>query len=151
AQIADTQFRIIESLNTIHNKLETLGAPVQPPESSSQSLNDINSKIATMASSLHAMESVVQGLVDHIVKQGGVANHPSDITRILKEELQTLNSKMEDMDSRQSFNHRLTQNRLVNSTSWVSYIVFLILFQIVGVSAYTWFKKRQEYKEKKFL
>ncbi|KAF9342656.1 hypothetical protein BGX26_007082 [Mortierella sp. AD094] len=87
-----------------------------------------------MAASLHAMESVVQGLVDHIVKQGGVSNSPNDITKVLKEELHNLNLKMEDMDTRQSFNHRLTQNRL-----------------IVGMSAYTWYKKRQEYNEKKFL
>ncbi|KAF9109515.1 hypothetical protein BGX27_007544 [Mortierella sp. AM989] len=151
AQVADTQFRIIESLNTIHNKLESLGAPMQPPESSLQSLNDINAKINSMSKSLHAMESVVQGLVDHIVKQGGVGHSPTDITKVLKEELQNLNLKMEDMDSRQSFNHRLTQNRLVSSTSWVSYVVFLILFQIVAVSAYTWYKKKQEYNEKKFL
>ncbi|KAF8939496.1 legume-like lectin family-domain-containing protein [Dissophora ornata] len=150
ARVGDTQFRIIESLNTIHNKLESLGAPMQPPESTAQSLEEISVKINSMAASLHAMESVVQGLVDHIMKQRGVADTP-DITKVLKEELYNLNAKMEDMDSRQSFQHRLTQNRLVNSTSWVSYIVFLILIQIVGVSAYTWYKKRLEMNEKKFL
>ncbi|KAF9375665.1 hypothetical protein BGX21_003729, partial [Mortierella sp. AD011] len=151
AVVTDTQFRIIESLNNIHNKLENLGAPMQPPEATSQSLNEINAKIAQMASSLHAMESVVQGLVDHIVKQGGATSTPNDIAKVLREEMRSLNLKMEDMDSRQSLNHRLTQNRLVNSTSWVSYIVYLILFQIVGMSAYTWYKKRQEYNEKKFI
>ncbi|KAI1301126.1 hypothetical protein EDD11_005798 [Mortierella claussenii] len=150
--VGDTQFQIIESLNTIHNKLETLGAPMQPPESTSQSLSEINAKINTMAASLHAMESVVQGLVDHIRQQGGIGSASSpDITKVLKEELSNLNAKMEDMDTRQSFQHRLTQNRLVNSTSWVSYVVFLILLQIVAVSAYTWYKKRLEINEKKFL
>ncbi|KAK3836622.1 MAG: legume-like lectin family-domain-containing protein [Linnemannia elongata] len=150
ATVGDTQYRIIESLNSIHNKLETLGAPMQPPESSAKSLEDINHKINSMAASLHAMESVVQGLVDHIMAQGGIASGP-DISKVLKEELSNLNAKMEDMDSRQSFQHRLTQNRLVNSTSWVSYVVFLILVQVVAVSAYTWYKKRLEMNEKKFL
>ncbi|KAG0358373.1 legume-like lectin family-domain-containing protein [Gamsiella multidivaricata] len=150
ATVSDTQYRIIESLNTIHNKLESLGAPVQPPESTSRSLEEISVKINSMAASLHAMEKVVQGLVGHIVQQGGVANE-QDISKVLKEELHSLNAKMEDMDTRQSFQHRLTQNRLVNSTSWVSYVVFLILVQIVGVSAYTWYRKRVEINEKKFL
>ncbi|KAF8932457.1 hypothetical protein BGZ47_011371 [Haplosporangium gracile] len=150
ATVGDTQYRIIESLNSIHNKLETLGAPMQPPESSAKSLEDINRKINSMVASLHAMESVVQGLVDHIMAQGGIVSGP-DISKVLKEELSNLNAKMEDMDSRQSFQHRLTQNRLVNSTSWVSYVVFLILVQIVAVSAYTWYKKRIEMSEKKFL
>ncbi|KAI8601954.1 legume-like lectin family-domain-containing protein [Dissophora ornata] len=97
ATVADTQFRIIESLNTIHNKLESLGAPMQPPESTAESLSDINQKINSMASSLQAMESVVQGLVDHIMKQGGMRDTP-DITKVLKEELRHLNNKMEDMD-----------------------------------------------------
>jgi hypothetical protein len=123
---------------------------MQPPESTSKSLGEINAKINSLAASLHAMESVVQGLVDHIMQQGGVANTP-DITKVLKEELHNINAKMEDMDTRQSFQHRLTQNRLVNSTSWVSYVVFLILLQIVGVSAYTCYKKRLEINEKKFL
>ncbi|KAG0301907.1 hypothetical protein BGZ98_007958 [Dissophora globulifera] len=150
AEVTETQFRIIESLNTIHNKLESLGAPVQPPESTAKSLEEINAQINAMAASMHAMESVVQGLVDHVIKQGGIQSTP-DITKVLKEELHNLNAKMEDMDTRQSFQHRLTQNRLVSSTSWVSYVVFLILAQIVGVSAYTWYKKRIEYNEKKFL
>ncbi|KAG0288589.1 hypothetical protein BGZ96_007686 [Linnemannia gamsii] len=150
ATVGDTQYRIIESLNSIHNKLETLGAPMQPPESSQKSLEDINHKINSMAASLHAMESVVQGLVDHIMAQGGIASQP-DISKVLKEELSNLNAKMEDMDTRQSFQHRLTQNRLLNSTSWVSYVVFLILVQVVAVSAYTWYKKRLEMNEKKFL
>ncbi|KAF9408102.1 hypothetical protein BGZ94_002447 [Podila epigama] len=149
--VSDTQFRIIESLNNIHNKLETLGAPAQPPESTAKSLEDINHKITSMVASLHAMESVVQGLVDHIMQQGGIRDSPNDISKVLKEELHNLNVKMEDMDSRQSFQHRLTQNRLVNSTSWMSYVVFLILAQVVGVSAYTWYKKRVEMNEKKFL
>ncbi|KAF9008598.1 hypothetical protein BGZ52_007961, partial [Haplosporangium bisporale] len=96
------------------------------------------------------MESVVQGLVDHIMQQGGISGSPSDITKVLKEELHNLNAKMEDMDTRQSFQHRLTQNRLVNSTSWMSYVVFLILVQVVAVSVYTWYKKRVEMNEKKF-
>jgi Mg2+ and Co2+ transporter CorA len=150
ATVGDTQFRIIESLNSIHNKLETLGAPMQPPESSQKSLEEINHKINSMAASLHAMESVVQGLVDHIMAQGGIASQP-DISKVLKEELSNLNAKMEDMDTRQNFQHRLTQNRLLNSTSWVSYVVFLILVQVVAVSAYTWYKKRLEMSEKKFL
>ncbi|KAF9329012.1 hypothetical protein BG006_007901 [Podila minutissima] len=149
--VGDTQFRIIESLNNIHNKLETLGAPTQPPESTAKSLEEINHKITSMAASLHAMENVVQGLVDHIMQQGGINGSPSDITKVLKEELHNLNAKMEDMDTRQSFQHRLTQNRLVNSTSWMSYVVFLILVQVVAVSVYTWYKKRVEMSEKKFL
>ncbi|KAG0206115.1 hypothetical protein BGX28_002368 [Mortierella sp. GBA30] len=151
ATVGDTQFRIIESLNNIHNKLESLGAPMQPPESTAKSLDEINQKLNSMAASLRAMENVIQGMVDHIMEQGGVKNFGPDITKVLKEELRNLNTKMEDMDSRQSFQHRLTQNRLVNSTSWVSYVVFLILAQIVGVSAYTWYKKRLEMNEKKFL
>ncbi|KAF9273366.1 hypothetical protein BGZ68_001574 [Mortierella alpina] len=152
ATVGDTQFRIIESLNTIHSKLESLGAPMQPPESTAASLEEISRKISSMAASLHAMESVVQGMVDHITKQGGVGSDLGpDITKVLKEELHNLNAKMEDMDSRQSFQHRITQNRLVSSTSWVSYVVFLILLQIVGVSVYTWYKKRLEMNEKKFL
>ncbi|KAF9923827.1 hypothetical protein FBU30_006111 [Linnemannia zychae] len=150
ATVGDTQYRIIESLNSIHNKLETLGAPMQPPESSQKSLEDINHKINSMAASLHAMESVVQGLVDHIMKQGGIASGP-DISKVLKEELRNLNAKMEDIDSRQSLQHRLTQTRLLNSTSWVTYVVFLILLQIIGVSVYTWYRKRLEMNEKKFL
>ncbi|KAF9569953.1 hypothetical protein EC968_002395 [Mortierella alpina] len=152
ATVSDTQFRIIESLNTIHSKLETLGAPMQPPESTSASLEEISRKISSMAASLHAMEAVVQGMVDHITKQGGMGGDLGpDITKVLKEELRNLNAKMEDMDSRQSFQHRITQNRLVSSTSWVSYVVFLILLQIVAVSVYTWYKKRVEMNEKKFL
>ncbi|KAF9577153.1 hypothetical protein BGW38_007824, partial [Lunasporangiospora selenospora] len=150
AMVAESQYRIIESLNTIHNKLEVLGAPVTPPESSSKSLEEINKKINRMAESLHAMENVVQGLVDHISKQGG-GGDMVDITKVLKEELRSLNLKMEDIDTRQSFQHRLTQNRLVKSTSWMSYVVFLILLQVVAVSAYTWYKKRVEMSEKKFL
>ncbi|KAG0334138.1 hypothetical protein BG004_000540 [Podila humilis] len=149
--VGDTQFRIIESLNNIHNKLETLGAPAQPPESTSKSLEEIKHKVASMADSLHAMEGVVQGLVDHIMQQGGIRDTPNDISKVLKEELRNLNAKMEDMDSRQSFQHRMTQNRLVNSTSWMSYVVFLILVQVVAVSVYTWYKKRVEMSEKKFL
>ncbi|KAG0200954.1 hypothetical protein BGX28_006108 [Mortierella sp. GBA30] len=150
ATVGDTQFRIIESLNTIHNKLESLGAPMQPPESTARSLDEINRKINSMASSLHAMESVVQGMVDHIMKQGGTKDTP-DISKVLKEELHNLKVKMEDMDSRQSFQHRMTQNRLVNSTSWVSYVVFLIVVQVVALSAYAWYKKRVEMSEKKFI
>ncbi|KAF9183535.1 hypothetical protein BGZ51_003990 [Haplosporangium sp. Z 767] len=150
AAVSDTQHRIIESLNTIHNKLESLGAPMQPPESTSRSLSEINQKLSTMAQSLQAMENVVQGLVEHIMKQGGVRDSP-DISKVLKEELRNLNNKMEDMDHRQSFQHRMTQNRLVSSTSWVSYIVFLIVVQVVAVSAYTWYKKRIEMNEKKFI
>ncbi|KAG0094048.1 hypothetical protein BGZ92_009256 [Podila epicladia] len=150
ATVGNTQFRIIESLNTIHNKLESLGAPAQPPESTTKSLEEINHKIQRMAASLHAMESVVQGLVDHIMNQGGVQTGP-DITRVLKEELKTLNAKMEDMDSRQSFQHRMTQNRLVNSTSWFTYVIVLILVQAAAMAVYTWYKKRLEMSEKKFI
>ncbi|KAF8936961.1 hypothetical protein BGZ58_003475 [Dissophora ornata] len=150
ATVADTQFRIIESLNTIHNKLESLGAPMQPPESTAESLSDINQKINSMASSLQAMESVVQGLVDHIMKQGGMRDTP-DITKVLKEELRHLNNKMEDMDSRQSYQHRVTQTRLVSSSSWVSYVVFLVLLQVVAMAAYGWYKKRLERNDKKFV
>ncbi|KAI9236246.1 hypothetical protein MVEG_06038 [Podila verticillata NRRL 6337] len=150
ATVGDTQFRIIESLNTIHNKLESLGAPAQPPESTTKSLEEINAKIQKMAASLHAMESVVQGLVNHIMNQGGVQTGP-EITRVLKEELSNLNAKMEDMDSRQSLQHHLTQNRLVNSTSWFTYIIVLILVQAAAMAAYTWYKKRLEMSEKKFI
>jgi len=151
ATVADTQFRIIESLNSIHNKLESLGAPAQAPETTAQSLEDVNKKLVTMAASLHAMESVVQGLVDHILQQGGVKDsQPDVITKVLKDELRNLNSKMEDMDNRQSFNHRQTQ-RLASSTSWVSYVVFLILLQVVAMSGYAWYKKRVEMSEKKFI
>ncbi|KAG0048365.1 hypothetical protein BGZ83_006670 [Gryganskiella cystojenkinii] len=155
ATVSDTQFRIIESLNNIHNKLESLGAPAQPPESTAKSLEDINQKITTMVSSLQAMEGVVQGLVDHIMAQGGLPTSGGaggvDLTKVLKEELHNLNAKMEDMDTRQSFQHRLTQNRLVNSTSWMSYVVYLILAQVLGMSAYMWYKKKTEINEKKFL
>ncbi|CAO3566739.1 unnamed protein product [Mortierella alpina] len=150
ATVSDTQFRIVESLNTIHSKLESLGAPMQPPESTARSLDDINRRLNSMASSLQAMESVVQNMVDHIMQQGGIKGS-GDISKVLKEELRNLNSKMEDMDTRQSFQHRMTQNRLVNSTSWVSYVVFLILVQVVALSAYTWYKKRIEMSEKKFI
>ncbi|KAF9278354.1 hypothetical protein BGZ68_008614, partial [Mortierella alpina] len=150
ATVSDTQFRIVESLNTIHSKLESLGAPMQPPESTSRSLEDINRRLNKMTSSLQAMENVVQNLVDHIMQQGGVKNSP-DISKVLKEELRNLNNKMEDMDTRQAIQHRLTQNRLVNSTSWVSYVVFLIIVQFVAFSAYSWYKKRIEMSEKKFI
>ncbi|KAF9425052.1 Vesicular integral-membrane protein VIP36 [Entomortierella beljakovae] len=150
ASVADTQSRIIDSLNSLHNKLESIGAPVQAPETTAHSINDINANINKITASIQAMEAVVEGLVNHIVKQGGVSDG-SDITKILKEELQNLNYKMEDMDSRQALNHRVTQSRLASSSSWVSYVVYLILFQIVAFSAYTWYKKRQEYNEKKFL
>ncbi|GJJ75011.1 hypothetical protein EMPS_07369 [Entomortierella parvispora] len=151
ATVADTQFRIIESLNSIHNKLESLGAPAQAPETTAQGLEDVNKKLVTMAASLHAMESVVQGLVDHILAQGGIKdNQPDVITKVLKDELRNLNSKMEDMDNRQSFNHRQTQ-RLASSTSWVTYVVFLILLQVVAMSGYAWYKKRVEMSEKKFI
>ncbi|KAG0044586.1 hypothetical protein BGZ83_010188 [Gryganskiella cystojenkinii] len=150
--VADTQFRIIESLNSIHNKLEALGAPAQAPENTAQGLEDVNKKLVTMAASLHAMESVVQGLVDHIMLQGGIKdNNQPDLTKVLKEELRNLNSKMEDIDSRQSFHHRQTQGRLANSTSWVTYVVFLIILQVVAMSGYTWYKKRVEMSEKKFI
>ncbi|KAG0253560.1 hypothetical protein BG011_006305 [Mortierella polycephala] len=149
--VGDTQFRIIESLNNIHNKLESLGAPIQPPESTAKSLEEISRKINSMTASLQAMEKLVQGLVNHITQQGGVASSPQDISKVLKEELHSLNIKMEDMDSHQSYQHRMTQNRLVNSTSWMSYVVFLVLVQVVCVSAYTWYKRRLEMNEKKFL
>ncbi|KAF9905565.1 hypothetical protein BX616_000975, partial [Lobosporangium transversale] len=147
--VGDTQHRIIESLNTIHNKLESLGAPVQPLESTSQSIDEINTKINSLVASLHAMEKVVQGLVEHIKKQD--SNKAPDIVRLVKEEIRTLNSKMEDMDSRQASQHRLTQHRLVKSTSWISYVVFLILIQIMAVSVYTWYKKKMSINEKKFM
>ncbi|KAF9427026.1 hypothetical protein BGZ94_005631 [Podila epigama] len=150
AKVGDTQFRIIESLNTIHNKLESLGAPTQPPEATTKSLEEINQKVAKMAASLHAMESVVQGLVDHIKKQGGVQSG-TDISRLLKDELSNLHAKMEAMDSRQSYQHRLTQTRLVNSTSWFTYVVILIIVQASAMAIYSWYKKRLEMSEKKFI
>ncbi|ORZ27309.1 legume-like lectin family-domain-containing protein [Lobosporangium transversale] len=97
AAVSDTQFRIIESLNSIHNKLESLGAPVQPPESTTKNLAEINAKIQAMTSSLHTMEGVVEGLVKHVMSQGGVSTVP-DITKVLKDELKNLNAKMEDID-----------------------------------------------------
>ncbi|KAG0269577.1 hypothetical protein DFQ27_003040 [Actinomortierella ambigua] len=152
AAVGDSQYRIIESLNTIHQKLETLGAPTQPPETTSSSIAEINQKLEKMTASLHAMENVVQGMVDHILKNKGTGDI-SEVSKVLKEELKTLNAKMEDMDSRQSFQHRITQTKLLSasSTSWVTYVVFLILVQVVAVSAYTWYKKRLEMNEKKFI
>ncbi|KAF9952096.1 hypothetical protein BGZ65_005514 [Modicella reniformis] len=151
ATMSDTQYRIIESLNAIHNKLESLGAPMEAPESMSAGLAEVNVKLNSMARSLHAMENVVQGLVDHIMKQGGTKNMP-DIAGVLKEELHTLKSKMEDMDTRQSFQHHLTQSRLKKSHSWISYaVVLLIIVQFVGLTAYHWYKKRVERNEKKFI
>ncbi|KAG0340640.1 hypothetical protein BG004_006337 [Podila humilis] len=148
--VGDTQFRIIESLNTIHNKLESLGAPAQPPESTSKSLEEINITIQKMAASLHAMESVVQGLVEHIMKQGGVQSG-QDIAKVLKDELNTLNAKMEDMDNRQSFQHRMTQNRLLSSPSWYTYVFVIVLVQVAAMAIYSWYKKRLEMSEKKFI
>ncbi|KAI1296364.1 hypothetical protein EDD11_007410 [Mortierella claussenii] len=150
AKVGDTQYRIIESLNAIHNKLETLGAPIQPPESSSKSLKEIDDKIQAMGISLHAMENVVSGLVEHIIKQSGVKNGP-EISKVLKEELGTLKAKMEDIDYRQSYNHHLTQKTLHKSSSWVYYVVFLIVMQAAGLSAWSWYRKRLEMKEKKFI
>ncbi|KAG0235885.1 hypothetical protein BGW42_004531 [Actinomortierella wolfii] len=152
ATVSDSQFRIIESLNNIHKKLETLGAPFEAPDTTSHSIAEINQKLEKMSASLHTMENIVQGMVDHILKNGG-AGDINDISKALKEELKTLNAKMEDMDNRQSFQHRLTQNKLLNatSTSWVTYVVFLILVQVVAVSAYTWYKKKLEMNEKKFI
>lgn len=96
--MSDTQYRIIESLNAVHNKLESLGAPMEAPEATSKSLTEINQKLISMSRSLQTMESVVKGLVDHIMQQGGVKNGASDIAVVLKEELHTLKNKMEDMD-----------------------------------------------------
>jgi len=75
---------------------------MQPPESTAMSLDDINRRLNSMASSLQAMESVVQNMVDHIMQQGGIKGS-GDISKVLKEELRNLNSKMEDMDVSQSF------------------------------------------------
>ncbi|KAG0369153.1 legume-like lectin family-domain-containing protein [Gamsiella multidivaricata] len=149
ATVSDTQFRIVESLNTIHKKLESLGAPIQPHESTSRSLEEINKQISSMTGSLHAMENVVKGLVDHIIQQG--RKNAPEITKVLKEELKSLNAKMEDIDHRQSYQHQLTQTRLVNSSSWFSYVAFLILLQLAAMVAYNWYKRRLELNEKKFI
>ncbi|KAF9366877.1 hypothetical protein BGX34_003977 [Mortierella sp. NVP85] len=151
AMVAQSQYRIIESLNAIHSKLETLGAPMEAPESTSRSLAEINQKINSMSRSLQTMENVVKGLVDHIMQQGGVKGGP-DIAVVLKEELHTLKNKMEDMDSRQSFQHQMTQSRLNKSHSWMSYgVVLLIILQFVGMIVYHWYKKRLKRHEKKFI
>ncbi|KAG0305922.1 hypothetical protein BGZ98_003288 [Dissophora globulifera] len=148
ATVADTQQRIVESLETIHNKLEALGAPMQPQESTAKSLGEINQKVASMAASLRAMENVVQGLVEHIKSNSGDG---VDITKVLKDELHTLNNKMEQMDSRQSYQHQVTQTRLVSSRSWMTYVVFLIILQAAAVMVYSWYKKRLEMSHKKFI
>ncbi|KAF9349837.1 Protein ERGIC-53 [Mortierella sp. AD094] len=150
ATVGDTQFRIVESLNTIHKKLESLGAPMQPPASTAQSLVDINEKLGSLVTSLKSMETVVQSMVDHIIQHGGLKGG-TDITKILKDELETLNAKMVDMDYRQSHQHLVTHSRLVNSRSWLTYVVFLIIVQAMALSAYSWYKKKLEYNEKKFI
>ncbi|KAG9064625.1 hypothetical protein KI688_002883 [Linnemannia hyalina] len=148
--IGDTQHRIVESLNIIHKRLESLGAPVQPVETTAQSLEEIYQKISTMAASLQAMESVVEGLVSHIRTQSGQQNSP-EVTKVLHEELKNLNNKMDYMDVRQSTQHRVTQERLSSSRSWVTYVVFLILLQAGAAAAYSWYKKRIELSDKKFI
>lgn len=95
--MGDTQHRIVESLNIIHKKLESLGAPVQPAETTARSLEEIYQKINTMAASLHAMEGVVEGLVGHIKTQSVQGNSP-DVNKVLREELKNLNNKMDHMD-----------------------------------------------------
>ncbi|KAK5808535.1 legume-like lectin family-domain-containing protein [Linnemannia elongata] len=150
ATIGDTQHRIVESLSIIHKKLESLGAPVQPAETTAQSLEEMYQKISTMAASLQAMESVVEGLVSHIKTQSGQQNSP-EVTKVLREELKNLNNKMDHMDVRQSTQHRVTQERLSDSRSWVTYVVFLILLQAAAAAAYSWYKKRIEMSDKKFI
>ncbi|KAK3846403.1 MAG: legume-like lectin family-domain-containing protein [Linnemannia gamsii] len=150
ATVGDTQHRIVESLNIIHKKLESLGAPVQPAETTAKSLEEMYQKISSMAASLHAMESVVEGLVSHIMTQSVHGSGP-DVTKVMRDELKNLHNKMEDMDSRQSFQHMVTQDRLSRSRSWVSYVVFLVILQVVAVSAYSWYKKRIEMSDKKFI
>lgn len=95
--MGDTQHRIVESLNIIHKKLESLGAPVQPAETTAKSLEEIYQKINTMAASLTAMEGVVEGLVGHIMTQNVKGDSP-DVTKVLREELKNLNNKMDHMD-----------------------------------------------------
>ncbi|KAF9089225.1 hypothetical protein BGX23_006845 [Mortierella sp. AD031] len=150
ATVGDTQHRIVESLNIIHKKLETLGAPTQSADTTAQSLEEMYQKISTMAASLHAMESVVEGLVNHIMEHNVKEGSP-DVAKVLREELKHLNNKMEDMDSRQSIQHMVTQDRLTNSRSWMTYVVFLILLQVAAISAYSWYKKRIEMSDKKFI
>ncbi|KAF9577966.1 hypothetical protein BGW38_006505 [Lunasporangiospora selenospora] len=150
AMVAKTQFQIIDSLNNVHNKLETLGAPAQPPVSTSKSMDEINQKLNNMATSLQTMQTVVMGLVDHIMDQGD-SRSPHDMAKVLKEELKTLNAKMEDIDSRQSQQHQITQKQLVKSSSWVVYVFGWIAAQGAGFWIYAWYKKRLEYSEKKFI
>ncbi|KAF9906723.1 hypothetical protein EC991_000315 [Linnemannia zychae] len=150
ATVGDTQHRIVESLNIIHKKLESLGAPVQPAETTAKSLEEMYQKISSMADSLHAMESVVEGLVSHIMTQSVQGSGP-DVTKVMRDELKNLHSKMEAMDTRQSFQHMVTQDRLSNSRSWVTYVVFLVLLQVAAVSTYSWYKKRIEMSDKKFI
>ncbi|KAF9391987.1 Protein ERGIC-53 [Mortierella sp. AD011] len=150
ATVGDTQFRIIESLNTIHKKLESLGAPMQPPASTAESLASINERLNSLVGSLKSMESVVNSMVEHIIRHGGIKDG-TDITKVLKDELNVLNAKMEDMDTRQSYQHLVTHSRLVSSTSWLAYVVFLIVVQAVALSAYNWYKKKLEYNQKKFI
>ncbi|KAG0004149.1 hypothetical protein BGZ80_005669, partial [Entomortierella chlamydospora] len=150
ATVGDTQFRIVESLNTIHKKLESLGAPMQPPASTAESLASINERLNSLVGSLKSMEAVVNSMVEHIIRHGGIKDG-TDVTKILKDELNILNAKMEDMDTRQSHQHLVTHSRLVNSKSWLAYVVFLIIVQAVALSAYNWYKKKLEYNQKKFI
>ncbi|KAG0289983.1 hypothetical protein BGZ96_006523 [Linnemannia gamsii] len=150
ATVGDTQNRIVESLNIIHKKLESLGAPVQPAEMTAKSLEEIYKKINTMAESLSAMEGVVEGLVGHIRTQSGQGNAP-DVNKVLREELKNLNNKMDNMDMRQSTQHRMTHETLSKSRSWVTYVVCLIILQAAAVSAYSWYRKRIEMSDKKFI
>lgn len=45
----------------------------------------------------------------------------------------------------------MTQERLSDSRSWVTYVVFLILLQAAAAAAYSWYKKRIEMSDKKFI
>ncbi|KAF9434365.1 hypothetical protein BGZ76_008141 [Entomortierella beljakovae] len=150
ASVSETQLRIVESLNSVHRKLEVLGAPMQAPETTSQSLVDINNRLDSVAASLRVMESVVQDMVNIILKQGGVSD-TSTLTNVLKSELSNLKFKMEDMDSRQSRQHEATQEKLISSSSWLTYIIMLIVLQALVASAYSWYKKQLEKNDKKFI
>ncbi|KAF9925151.1 hypothetical protein FBU30_005007 [Linnemannia zychae] len=149
AVVGNTQHRMVESLDLIHKKLESLGVPVQPAETTAKGLEDVYQKINTMASSLRTMESVVEQLVNHI-KSHSEKMSP-EITNDMRNELKTLHIKMEDMDARQRVQHGVTRDRLSNSKSWATYVAIVMLLQVVAASAYSWYKKRLELSDKKFL
>ncbi|KAF9205008.1 hypothetical protein BGZ49_004585 [Haplosporangium sp. Z 27] len=148
--VGETQFRMSESLKTIHRKLESLGAPMQSPQSTAGNLADVNEKLDLLVSSLKSMEGVVKGMVEHLLEHA-VAKDGHDVTKLLKDELKTPNPQEHEIDSRQSYQHLETRAKLVKSTSWVTYIVFVIVAQSMALAGYNWYKKKLAWNEKKFV